>query len=59
MNAKKMIDMGYIKDGDLWISPTSGEVMSYEQARQEAEKEQRVNAIVETISGEPTNGSHW
>lgn len=32
---EQMLDVGYIKDGNVWISPDSGEVLSFEQARAE------------------------
>ena len=52
-------DMGYMKDGDLWISPTSGEVLSLEQARYEAEcqRVKLIHEISEMADGGPTNGS--
>lgn len=61
MNAKLMEDMGYMKDGDLWISPASGEVLSFEQARQEAEcqREKLIKEIAAMAEGGPTNGSGW
>jgi hypothetical protein len=60
MNAKQMVDMGYTKDGDLWISPTTGEVLSFQQACQEAEcrREELIDEIVDMADGGPTNGSH-
>jgi hypothetical protein len=56
-----MKDMGYMKDGDLWISPTSGEVLSLEQARQEAEKQmaKSIEIIAGCADGGPTNGHSW
>lgn len=53
-----MVDMGYVQDGDLWISPTSGECMSFEQARQEAEQQyaKSVAIIASCADGGPVNG---
>jgi hypothetical protein len=57
-----MLDMGYRQDGNLWnklwISPTSGECMSYEQARQEAEQQyaKSVAIIADCADGGPVNG---
>lgn len=60
MNAKLMEDMGYVRSGssDVWISPTTGEMLSFEQARQEAEceREKLIKEIAAMAEGGPTNG---
>ena len=35
ITTENLIDAGYIKDGCIWISPYSGNCLSFEEARHE------------------------